>query len=68
MVDVTPVGSTTWNNMQLGTSDEGNLETFCQIVDSEFEYPKVARDKLAAWAKYELHPNVIKRDLLELFK
>jgi hypothetical protein len=66
MVDVVPVGSITWNNIQLKTGDDGDLDTFCRTVDWAFEYEE-GRDRVERWKK-NIHPDAVKKNLLEIFE
>lgn len=70
MVDVLPVGSTTYNNMLIGTEDNANtccLSSSVQdLLISDFDR-KYFFENLEMFKK-QIHPNKVKEDLLEVFK
>lgn len=68
MVDVLPVGSTTWNNILLGSDDSGDAGNLHNLIWNHFKHGNIpAVDKMFYFQK-EIHPNRIKQNLEEIFK
>jgi hypothetical protein len=66
MVDVMPVGSTTHNNIELGTDDHGDLNNFIYQVEFALQHRLCWNDKLRNWKDW-IHPDTIKSNLEDLF-
>jgi hypothetical protein len=64
MVDVAPVGSSTWLNMYIGSDDQGNTRYLSDYAWSNSENKEVFLDDL----KKIIHPDTVKKQLIEAFE
>lgn len=74
MVDVMPIGSTTWNNIEIGTGDEGNLTNWEFLLGCVLDGDRVNPVyEVAMWShlsdfKNKINPDAVKKNLLEIFE
>lgn len=68
LVDVTPVGSTCFNNMLCGTSDSGDLRTWSEMIRKRLTVPEMYHGGYVDAFKDIIHPNAVKQELLGLFR
>lgn len=76
MVNVRPIGSTTWNNLLLNSADEGSLSNWDALIHNAM-IPPDSLDKInEAWGDIDyskrfiksIHPDMVKKNLLEMFE
>lgn len=73
MVDVLPVGSTTWNNILIGTDDLANTNWLKMSIKSLFGEGDDLNEYYQRWQslnvfKEKIHPDFVKEKLIEAFK
>lgn len=71
MVDVIPIGSTTWSNMKIGTDDNGDLTQMIGNLDRVFRddevYQKYFKHGLELFVQ-DVHPDAIRKKMhMEIF-
>ena len=65
MVGTIPIGGTTWFNIEMGSSDKGDLRNLINILEwRDVDYHLEEMETL----KRKIHPDVIKEELEKIFK
>lgn len=69
MLDVIPIGGTTWFNIELGTDDGGNVSHLKDLVTLiELEYDQREYEELREGLLKRISPDEVREDLLRSFK
>lgn len=67
LLDVIPVGSTTWNNMLIGNSDNADLRKTLYLLDDALTNGDKWLGSLSDFKK-SIHPDKVREDLMRVFE